>query len=338
MVAQIDSTYIKVRPSKLLARLLSYALFEGRPLTTKGRWINPIVFGLLWLQCKIPAPRKVRKPIFIIGTGRSGTTVLGIVLSMHKSTAFLNEPKAIWHVAFRQEDLIGSYSRAAARYRLTAIDASKSVISAMHRIYGWYLTCTFSCRVVDKYPELIFRVPFVRAIFPDAKFLFLVRNGWDTCQSIEHWSERLGVDDGRERHDWWGVDKRKWHLLVDQVASTDPDLAPRLQEIRALDGHADMAAVEWTLTMREGIRLREQCPDAVQTVNYEDLASDPASAFEKICEFCDLPKDSTFEAYARQVLRPSKPASPFKLHAAIDAPFRQTMLQLGYEYPSVQNI
>ena len=47
MIAQINPNYIKTRPMKALTRLMSYALFEGRPVTTKGRWINPLVLSLL---------------------------------------------------------------------------------------------------------------------------------------------------------------------------------------------------------------------------------------------------------------------------------------------------
>ncbi|MGD1917863.1 MAG: sulfotransferase, partial [Pleurocapsa sp.] len=88
MVAQIDNLYIKTSLSKTLSRLLSYGLFEGRPLTTKGQWINPLIFKLFAIAKKLPQLKKVRKPIFVIGTGRSGTTILGVVLSMHKQIGF----------------------------------------------------------------------------------------------------------------------------------------------------------------------------------------------------------------------------------------------------------
>ena len=73
MIAQINPLYIKTRPTKVITRLLSYAFFEGRPVTTKGRWINPLVFSILK---KVAANdnkyKPVKKPIFILGTGRSG--------------------------------------------------------------------------------------------------------------------------------------------------------------------------------------------------------------------------------------------------------------------------
>jgi hypothetical protein len=176
MIAQLDKDYIYTRPFKTITRLTSYSLYEGRPATTKGRWINPFVFAQLKIFSQLPQLKKVVSPIFILGTGRSGSTVLGILLSMHKDVGFLNEPKAMWHLIYPFEDVIGSYSLGSASYRLMADDAADEQCRVGHRIYGAYLAATGSKRVVDKYPELIFRVPFVKRIFPDAKFIFLVRN------------------------------------------------------------------------------------------------------------------------------------------------------------------
>lgn len=331
MVAQIDGDYVRMRPGKLYSRLVSYGLFEGRPLTTKGRWINPLVFGLFELEKRIPVMRPVKEPVFILGTGRSGTTILGIVLSMHRDVGFLNEPKALWHSAYDAEDLIGSYSRGPARYRLDTSDATTPVIQSMHRLFSAYLLSSGSRRVVDKYPELIFRVPFVRAIFPDAKFLFLVRNGWDTCHSIEHWSERLGEQQRNgEVHDWWGVNNRKWKLLTEQLVPQDEDLAPHAGVIQGFKRHTDMAAVEWILTMREGLRLRARYPECVHAVMYEELVNRPAEALTALRTFCNLGEDATFDEYAQRVLRPAPRKASFELHPCIRHAFDSTMRMLNY--------
>ena len=195
MIAQINPNYIKTRPMKALTRFMSYALFEGRPLTTKGRWINPLVFSILKaVSTNKNGYKPLEKPIFILGTGRSGTTILGIVLSIHKEVGYLNEPKAIWHLTHPHEDIIGNYTRDEAKFRLAAEDATDDMRQRATQMFGTYLTVTRAKRLVDKYPELIFRVDFVRSLFPDARFIFLVRNGWDTCQSIAAWSKRLGVE------------------------------------------------------------------------------------------------------------------------------------------------
>ncbi|MDH4232718.1 MAG: sulfotransferase [Nitrospirota bacterium] len=330
MIGQIDTNYIRSRPLKLWGRLLSYGLFEGRPLTTRGRWINPLVFALFALEKRLPRLRMVEKPVFIIGTGRSGTTILGILLSMHRDVGFLNEPKALWHAIYPREDLVGSYDRGPAQYRLGAEEVTPEMIAAAHRIYGAYLFSTCSRRVVDKYPELIFRVPFVRRLFLDARFLFLVRNGWDTCHSIDLWSKRLGTHAGDEQYDWWGVDNRKWKLLVEQVAAGEPDFGKKLERLGSLERHTDMAALEWILTMREGLRLSRELPEVVKTVRYEDLVLEQEKELSAILEFCELPRDEKFFAYGKANLSLAPAKKPFPLDESLRDEFFSTMAALGY--------
>lgn len=330
MVAQVDSHYIRTRPTRLYSRLLSYALFEGRPLTTRGQWINPMLFAQFALFKRLPKLKTVKAPIFILGTGRSGTTILGIVLSMHQDVGFLNEPKALWHALHPGEDLIGSYSRAPARYRLSAEDVSMTLREGAKRLFGAYLFTSINKRIVDKYPELIFRVPFVKAIFPDARFLFLSRDGWDTCSSIEQWSQRLGQEVAGEVHDWWGVNSRKWLLLVDQIVPEHADLAPHMAMLRNLDDHRARAAVEWIITMREGLRLVREYSHDVMHVPYEAMCIQPEDTMRRIAEFTGLRDDPVYLRYAKDVLIPTTARKPFRLPEYLEAPFAATQAALGH--------
>ena len=323
MVAQIDFLYLKTRPTRLWSRLLGYGLFEGRPLTTRGQWINPFLFLFFWLLKRLPILAQPKAPIFILGTGRSGTTILGLVLSMHRAVGFLNEPKAIYASLRNDEDLIGSYHRGRARYRLNASDATQNVCNAAWRIYGAYLSMSMTQRIVDKYPELIFRVPFVRQIFPDARFLFLSRNGWDTCASIEGWSARFGTKGKGESHDWWGVNRRKWNFLVEQIIVEHADLAAHVDALSDLEDHRAMAATEWIVTMREGIRLLEKYPDAVLHVPYETLCAEPSETCSHIAEFTGLAQDDVFLEYAQSVLSAAPTKQKFDLPVFLESPFHQ---------------
>lgn len=330
MVAQIDFQYIKTRPRKVVSRLISYALFEGRPVTTRGQWINPLVFSQLSLWKHLPQLKKVRKPIFILGAGRSGTTILGVLLSMHRDVAYLNEPKAMWHTICPFEDVGGSYSQGDITYRLDESHATDEMRATANRIYGAYLLSTLSSRVVDKYPELTFRVPFVRALFPDAKFIFLTRNGWDTCSSIDKWSKRKGETRHGESHDWWGVDNLKWKLMLEQVIKPDEYFSSSYEDISGFTSHTDMAAVEWVATMREGKRVVEDYPDDALLVKYERLVSDPEVVLNELLTFCELDADERFMDYARETLRPSTYHEPYDLHHAISSRFIETLEMLGY--------
>jgi len=326
----MNSLYIKTRPTKVFNRLISYALFEGRPLTTRGRWINPLVFTLFSIEKRLPQLKKVEKPIFILGTGRSGTTILGIVLSMHKDVAFLNEPKALWHAVYPYEDVIGNYTREKAFYRLDEKHVDENVKKYANRLYGFYLISTLSKRVVDKYPEMIFRVPFLKEIFPDAKFLFLIRNGWDTCKSIDTWSKRLGKEEQGEIHDWWGANDRKWNLLVEQIVSKDEDLKQFIDEIKDFKNHTDRAAVEWIVTMKEGLKVLEKYPQNTMLVKYEELVSNSEKVLNNILEFTELDKDETFINYGKNILKPAPPKEPYTINEKILPIFEKTMKQLGY--------
>lgn len=330
MVAQLDADYIRARPTKAVSRLVSHVLLQGRPLTTSGRWLNPLLFAQFALVKRLPQLRKASKPIFILGTGRSGTTILGKLLSIHPHVTFLNEPKALWHTVYPDEDLIGSYSRGPAHYRLGVEDVTAEIDRAVHRIYGYCLAITGSRRIVDKYPEMIFRVPFVRALFPDAKLIFLVRNGWDAARSITDWSSREGKQAGTTVHDWWGTDRRKWHLLVRDVVAADPTFADVYEEIMTLTRHEDMAAVEWIATMREGLRLMQSMPDLLYQVRFEDLTARPAGTMADLLAFCELAEDPTLLSYAQHVIKRVPAKQPLTLSPAIEPLFLETMQALNY--------
>ncbi len=330
MIAQLDGDYIKTRPAKALSRLVAHLLLQGRPLTTSMRWLNPLLMAQYGLAKRLPMLRRVDSPVFVLGTGRSGTTVLGKVLGMHRDMLFLNEPKALWHSACGLDDVMGSYQLGEARYALGADDADDATRRAIHKLYSYALLVTGSGRVLDKYPEMIFRVPFVKAIFPDAKLLFLVRNGYDALRSITTWSQRAGRRSAQGIEDWWGLDNRKWNLLVRDVVAKDDALADRAEAIAGLARHEDMAAVEWVVTMRTGLRLQEEQPDQLHVVRYEALYQEPQSVLRGVCEYCGLRDDPKFLAYAGRTLSPVPARPAAELDPVIRDVFIDTMDRLGY--------
>ena len=297
MIAQINKEYIKVRPWKLWSRLIAYALFEGRPLTTRGRWINELVFMIAKCLYKMPKLKAVTEPIFIVGTGRSGTTILGVVMSIHKQIGFLNEPKATWAGLYNGEDLIGSYNQNNCKFRLGQSDVNEQLKIDTHKVFGGFLRISGSARLLDKYPELVFRIEFVRSIFPDARFLFLSRSGIKTCGSIAGWSERYGRYGRSGVQDWWGLNDRKWLLLVEQLVPEHQDLLEHIKEIRTLNNQG-RAAVEWVVNTRNGINLCQGHDPNIMHIPYEELCSNPKNWAILIQKFLNLNKDLVFERYA----------------------------------------
>ncbi|MFV2001840.1 MAG: sulfotransferase, partial [Paracoccaceae bacterium] len=305
--------------------------FEGRPLTTRALWLNPLVFLAYRIWAQLPMRQRAQRPVFILGMGRSGTTVLGRILALHRDVGYLNEPKALWQAALGNDDLIGSYSKKPGRYRMNGGDLNAAKKRRLHRFYRVFLWLTRSRRIVDKYPELMFRDGLIDAAFPQARKVLLLRNGADTIRSVHAWSQNHSRNhDRRSCDDWWGRDRRKWHLLVDQLVAPDPYFAGALRQIRALSRQMDMAAVEWIVTMREAARLLEQQTAGLMVVRYEDLVAHPRRTLGEILRFCDLATDEVMLRFGANVLQPRPSGALPDLDAAIAPLFADTMRALGY--------
>ena len=327
MIAQLDTDYLRLRPAKAWPRLIAYFLFEGRPLTTRGRWINPAVFALFRLWAALPLASREPDVVLILGVGRSGTTLLGKVLGLHRQAGFLNEPKALWQAALGDDDLIGSYSPRAGRYRMGEDDADAAKVRRLRRFYRAFGLISGSALVIDKYPELIFRTGFLARALPHARKIVILRDGWQTAASIAAWSERHG----QAARDWWGNRDRKWRVLVDQVIRPDPYFAALAGELDAIASHTDRAAIEWLATSREALRLRAQADEKVLFLNFEDLAADPAGTCARLSAFCGMAPDRAVLDYAaRHIAPPRRHARP-GLHPVIDAMVAETMAGLGYD-------
>ena len=327
MIAQLDPLLLKTRPWKAWPRLLAYLLFEGRPLTTRGRWINPLVLTGYRLWGALPLRPAPVRPIFILGMGRSGTTVLGRVLGAHREVGFLNEPKALWQAATGEDDLIGSYSPHPGRFRMTAADARAEVVTRLNRYYRAYLRLSGCRRVVDKYPELLFRTDLLDRAFPEARKIVLIRSGHDVCRSVAGWSRTHG----RDGADWWGRQGRKWHLLVDQLVRPDPAFAPLLPHLGEICRQEDMAAVEWIVAMREVLRMQAMAEPRTLYVRYESLLRHPRREVRRMMDFCALAPDDKALAYAARLLRaPGGAGTAPRLHPALRPLFDDTMHRLGY--------
>lgn len=328
MVAQIDSEYKRLGTGRVARRLLSYAMFEGRPATTKGQFFNPIVFAWLKLLSVIPGRPSVKSPIFVLGLGRSGTTILGMLLSAHRDVGFLNEPKAVWHCVDPRHDLNDNYSKGIGQYRLS--QPSVRGVGYAHRIFGRYLSLVGASRLVDKYPEMIFRVDFLLSIFPDAKLVFISRDGRSATQSIVKWSQRLGVKIGGRVDDWWGRNDAKWHCLRDQVLKVDPYFSTVRELLDEDLDHCNRAALEWVATMREGLKESLRLPDKVYRIEYEKLIKCPVEELDRLLGFCGLERDSAVIDYASKVLYDNPAKGWPSLEPRVDRIFRETMEQLGY--------
>lgn len=320
MIAQVDREYVQVAGVRATARrALSYLFFEGRPATTRGQWFNPIVNANLSLAVRRPLGQPLDRPIFILGVGRSGTTHLGRLLSAHASVGWLNEPKMIWHRILPDEDVSGFYAPWG-KFALEPADATSDVSMRAHRLFGHYLKTLGATRLVDKYPELTYRIPFLRQLFPDARILAIVRRPEDFVNSVEDWNRSHAAGD----QDWWGVRRSKWLRLCEQLVDADPEVLRAHRSVSHLS-IAEMAATEWALGMRA---LLKHSGNIDAFVRYENLAAEPADVVESILESCGLEPSPEVLALAKRTTS-SKLRTQAADFGALEQVIHSTRLQLG---------
>lgn len=335
MVAQLDDPYkSRLGAARIARRVASWAMFEGRPHTTKGQWFNPVVFGLLRTMSAVPGKPSLDRPIFVTGLGRSGTTILGKLFSAHPDVGFLNEPKAIWSLIAPDSDVCADYVASGGRFRLGANDASQTKSQLAHRLFSRYLSMVGAKRLVDKYPELVFRLDFVRALLPDAKLVFITRHGRDACQSIALWSTRKGTNSDspdEQTEDWWGRDGVKWRYLMDELVKPDS----RYAGIAGLEenglSEVERAAIEWLVTTEAGLDWEQDNPGQIIRVVYEELATDPQTVIPAMLTACELSIDQDLLDYAGEVLNPPPLREDPELCDEIKQQFDRVLVRAGYE-------
>lgn len=299
MIAQLTPEYVKAARARTLVRLVSYGLFEGRPATTKGQWFNPVVRAHLRTARSLGPHRPPDRPIFLLGVGRSGTTLLGLLLGVHPDVGFLNEPKMMWNLIDPTEDPSGFYNRGSTahifRYPRDVTDDMRRTANALYSYYG---TAVRAARVVDKYCELTYRRAYLKALFPECRLIAIVRRPSAVIRSVEQWSK----DHQRGNEDWWGVNGRKWELLKETVIAKQPDAPKLLQAADRAQTDSERSLLEWIVGMRELVRPDPLAPLDL-LVRYEDLVRQPVAEMRRVLRAADLPLSERVDRMASSVVR-----------------------------------
>jgi hypothetical protein len=241
---------------------------------------------------------RLERPAFLLGCGRSGTTVLGQTLAEHRALHYLNEPRDLWTRAYPSCDVWSARApRRGGRLALTATDVVWWRTSRLSGLFAESVARAGRQRLLEKLPVNAFRVPFLRALFPDALFVHLLRNGIEVARSIERECET---------GPWYGVNDYKWQQLVAQ-ARQDPALAALPEACRT---PYQRGLLEWRLAVEAALRSTEDLSSQqCLTVRYEELLARPGATIQCIEDFLGLSHDPATSAYAEdRIARRSAPA------------------------------
>ncbi len=145
----------------------------------------------------VPVP-PAWSPVFLIGCGRSGTTITGQVLSQHRDICLLNEPRHVWRAINRETDIWYDGVNEGGKLALDADDVQRGDAIRASRMF--YLRRFVSRRplLVDKLPINSFRMAYLRRLFPTCRFVHVLRHGLEVAHSIARTGPRwYGANDAQ---------------------------------------------------------------------------------------------------------------------------------------------
>jgi Sulfotransferase family len=268
----------------------------------------------------------IREPIVILAAPRSGSSLLLAVLSAHpdlwslykESNRILEGP---FHPRFRgwasnvlTEDDLDAGSRAWLPRRLfdDAGNLERLPLARFVPLRGrgrpWYSAGIAMAsrplkrppiRFVEKSPKNTLRIPFLRALFPDARFIHLTRDPAANIASLfrgwrdPHRHNVYPLPDGFHLSGYKGT---HWCFV----------LQPGW---RSFDGASliDVCADQWRACNEHCLRdLRAVAADRVLRMRFEDLVAEPSTRLSEIARWADLdPKPFARFARGLPVIQPS---------------------------------
>lgn len=234
-------------------------------------------------------------PVVIIGAPRSGTNMLRDVITTHPRlvTWPCDEINYIWRHGNRSwpTDEIPA-GRATPRVKDFIRDSFTS-LSKRH----WEADF-----LVEKTCANSLRVPFVDAVLPDARYLFLVRDGRDVLASaMERWTGDADLVYLLKKARYVPVadlpyyGSRFFINRVRRLMSRErqaPSWGPRFEgmdDVIADGGLPAVCAAQWSRCVDLAqAALEDIGPDRVLTLRYEDIAANPGGEMGRVATFLGI--------------------------------------------------
>lgn len=276
----------------------------------------------------------IEQPIFVVGAGRSGSSLFHQMFTEHPQVAWMSalcdrhpERLATHRALMRAIDLpfighlLKQHWESAECYGfwdhffcgfsqpcrdLRAADATPRAKARLQRAVAGLLTPRRSRLLVKVtgWP----RVAFLHAVFPDARFIHVYRDGRAVANSL------LQVDFWRG---WQGPEQWRWGPLDGELQS----------EWEAHDrSFVALAGIQWKILMRAAEAAKRAVPaGSFIDVRYEEFAKRPIETFREIADFCKLDWDTGFE---RALLRYAVESANYKWQQDLDSAQQAVLLSV----------
>lgn len=255
--------------------------------------------GIQSTQGKAGSERvRVKSPIFVIGCGRSGTALLYNLLSEHPAIRGTpGYPDGEDHVGWIEHgqcvisglgatpEIDKGHSGYHYCPHMTEWDVTEDIIDAMHAHYhANVLFGNSSLRAINKCAHLSNKLRYVRQIFPDAKFIHIVR---DAAPVVSSWIKEMEL----QRHQmlyWPETEYPCFWVLPKPTDDTALRVLSRDKHFYPAGG-ALFFAEYWAVVNSYIAPQLEDTPGQLHVVRYEDILENPISTINEIHEFLNLP-------------------------------------------------
>lgn len=302
-----------------------------KPALRAAKWGGK--FQAARLQSVLPGHAPTDRPVaFVIGCGRSGTTIVGDILGRHPEVDYLFEPFHRWAAVDPQTDVTGLYARdATAHCILDERDCSRI---AERRFGSLFLRHGLPAKrgriLVEKSPINSMRIGYVLRLAPNARFIHVLRDGREVADSISRLARtgtyRIGFRNPYNQ--WWGVADKKWSVL-----SSDAKARGYFSgELTAVTDDLARGAYEWVISLLEVDRQRKGLGIRILDLRYEKLLQDPAGQLHRVARFLDIEPSTPWIEMVKPLLRPPQRRSlpPFRLPSGLETIFHFLCETYGY--------
>lgn len=229
----------------------------------------------------------LKQPIFIVAAPRSGSTLLFETLSQSPDLHTIGGES---HHVFESIESLTPRANNFDSNRLTAQHATPKVINQIKSSFfnslkdhnGKPIKANMPpIRLLEKTPKNSLRILFLKAIFPQAKFIYLYRNPRENISSIiDAWHSGRFVTYKKlpQRESPWSL------LLISGWRKLVEDDIPFTAAAQWETVHATM--------MND---LQEVNSDDLMSVRYETLIENPQKTIESICDFVNITWDKKID-------------------------------------------
>jgi len=285
---------------------------------------------------------ELKPPIILFGNFRSGTTMLHKLIASHRDVVPLYEPVGLWLYA----------DPGRAHDEFDEKDATDKVKRYIRNQFLKYQQQHGNRIIVEKTPHNILRIPYVRAIFPEAHFLYLVRNPLSFVSSVElKWQQpatrkrivkRLKTTPITQlQHYLKRFFNQQWNnrILRRKYLSIWGPRYKGIQEDLKTEDLITVIARQWSRCSSKAERdLASFDKSQLLRLRYEDFVQDPIFDMERICAHCGLEMTNDLAKTVREMVKADRNLKwqRFEPHILdqIIPELHSEMERLGYEVPA----